>query len=151
MIWRCRTKRGRSVKAQAPLVSFYRARALGVVGPYLAVDLRDEGLAVLVVLLELANLLKLLGGKTLDPLDDLVHGQRVVIGGPERRQDGRPDLRLAGGLLRLAQDLFGLPSGLLGQPQALPGYLLSGLKTLPCYLLGSLQPLLGGPLEGPHA
>src|SRR5215217_2739102 len=60
------------------------------VGPYLAVDLRDEGLAVLVLLLELAHLLELLGGKALYPPGDLVHAQPIVIGGPQRAIDGGP-------------------------------------------------------------
>src|SRR5215211_8004549 len=68
-----------------------KALALGVlVGPYLAVDLLDEGLAVLVVLLELAHLLELLGGKALDPPGDLIDGQRVVVGGSKGAIDGAP-------------------------------------------------------------
>jgi hypothetical protein len=68
-----------------------KALALGVlVGPYLAVDLLDEGLAVLVVLLELAHLLELLGGKALDPPGNLRHGQLVVVRRSEHAQDGGP-------------------------------------------------------------
>src|SRR5215217_843564 len=60
------------------------------VGPYLAVDLRDEGLAVLVLLLELPNLIELLGGKALYPLGDLLHTQTIVVGGSKGAKDGAP-------------------------------------------------------------
>src|ERR671911_1135537 len=78
-----------------------------VVGPYLAVDLPDEGLAVLVALLELAHLPQLIGGEPLQPLGDLVDGQPVVVLGLQRAQDGGPQLRVPGGLLGPAQDLVG--------------------------------------------
>jgi hypothetical protein len=55
-------KKRTGVLVPALLVAFSKALALRVVGPYLAVDLLDQGLAVLVLLLELAHLLKLLGG-----------------------------------------------------------------------------------------
>src|ERR671911_1079187 len=103
------------------------------------------------VLLELTHLLKLLGGKALDPLGDLLHTQPFVVGGLKRSQHSGPQLRLAGNFLRLTKDLIGLLGCLLGYPQSLAGGLLGSLKPLPCNLLGCLEPLLGGPLEGPHA
>src|SRR5919107_6167372 len=103
------------------------------------------------VLLELAYLLKLLGGKALDPLGDLLHGQPFVVSGLKRSQHSGPQLRLAGNFLRLTKDLIGLLGGLLGYPKTMLGSLLGCPKPLPCYLLGGLEPLLGGPLEGPHA
>src|SRR5215213_2969463 len=112
-----------------PSASRSKALALGVVGPYLAIDLLEEGLAVLMVLLELAYLPQLLGGEILYPLGDLLHGQPFVVGGLKRSQHGGPQLSLAGNFLRLPKDLIGLLGGLLGY----------------------LKPLLGGPLEGPHA
>src|ERR687889_1336922 len=51
----------------------------------------------------------------------------------------------------MAKDILAPLCGLLGFPKTLAGGLLGGPKTLPCYLLGGLEPLLGGPLEGPHA
>src|ERR687897_784116 len=137
-------KKRTGVLVPALLLAFSKALALRVVGPYLAVDLLDQGLAVLVLLLELAHLLELLGGEALDPLGDLIDGQLVVVGGPKRAKNGGPKLGLAG-------DLLGPLGCLLGYPQALAGGLLGGPKTLPCYLLGDLEPLPGGPLEGPHA
>src|SRR5215204_2125693 len=135
-----------------PFSSRSRGFALGVVvGPYLAVDLLDEGLAVLVLLLELPNLLKLFGGKAFDSPGNLLDGQRIVVGGPKRAQHGGPKLRLAGGLFGLPEDVLGPLGGLLGYPKALTGGLLGGPKPLPCYLLGCLEALLGGPLEGTHA
>src|SRR5919112_4381914 len=104
-----------------------------------------------VLLLELTHLLKLLGGKALDPLGDLLHSQPFVVGGLKRSQHSGPQLRLAANFLRLTKNLIGLLGGLLGYPQSLAGGLLGSPKTLPCYLLGNLEPLLGGPLEGPHA
>ena len=70
-------------------VAFSKGFALGV-GPYLAVDLRDEGLAVLVLLLELPNLLELLGRKAVDPPGDLVHAQTIVVSGSKGAKDGGP-------------------------------------------------------------
>jgi hypothetical protein len=64
--------------------------SLGVVGPYLAVDLLDKSLAILMVLLELANLLKLLGGKAFDPPGNLRDTQLVVVRSPERAHNGGP-------------------------------------------------------------
>ena len=51
-------RKGRGISPAS--ASRSKALALGVVGPYLAVDLLEEGLAVLILLLELAHLLKLL-------------------------------------------------------------------------------------------
>src|SRR5215217_156430 len=83
-------EKGPGFKSQ-PLSSRSKALVLGVlVGPYLAVDLLDEGLAVLVVPLELAHLLELLGGKALDPPGNFRHGQLVVVRGPERAHNGGP-------------------------------------------------------------
>src|SRR5215216_7119148 len=90
------------------------------VGPYLAVDLLEEGLAVLVILLELTHLPQLLGGKAVDPLGDLLHGQPFVVGGLKRSQHSGPQLRLAGNFLRLTKNLIRLLGGLLGYPQSLP-------------------------------
>src|SRR5215208_746844 len=113
--------------------------SLGV-SPYLAVDLLDEGLAVLVVLLVLADLLELLDGKAVQPLGDLRYGQLIVVGGLQGTEDGDLELSFAGSLLRLAQYLIGLLRGLLSDPEPLP-----------CYLLGGLKPLPGGLLGRPHA
>src|SRR5215217_7088460 len=113
--------------------------SLGV-GPYLAVDLLDQGLAVLVLLLVLADLPELLDGKALQPLGDLRDGQLVVVGGLQRTEDGGFQLRLLCGFLGLPKDLIGLLCGLLSDPEPLPGYLLGGLKPLP-----------GGLLARPHA
>src|SRR5215212_10337413 len=104
-----------------PSASLSKGLASRVVGPYLAVDLLEEGLAVLVVLLELANLLKLLCGEALYPPGDLIDGQRVVVGGLKRAKDGGPKLGLAGGLLALAEDLVGLLGGILRYPETLLG------------------------------
>src|SRR5215213_1536168 len=134
-----------------PSASRSKALALGVVSPYLAVDLLEEGLAVLMVLLELAHLPQLLGREVLDPLGDLLHGQPFVVGGLKRSQHGGPQLSLAGDLLGLAHDVLGPLGGLLGYPKPLAGGLLGRSKPLPCCLLGGLKPLLGGPLEGPPA
>src|SRR5215213_1236883 len=134
-----------------PSASRSKALALGVVGPYLAIDLLEEGLAVLMVLLELAYLPQLLGGEILYPLGDLLHGQPFVVGGLKRSQHGGPQLSLAGNFLRLPKDLIGLLGGLLGYPKPLLGSLLGCPKPLPCNLLGCLKPLLGGPLEASHA
>jgi hypothetical protein len=51
--------------ASTPRPSALPSKGLALrVGPYLAVDLLDEGLTILVPLLELADLLELLGGET---------------------------------------------------------------------------------------
>src|SRR5215208_6645731 len=134
-----------------PSASRSKALALGVVGPYLAIDLLEEGLAVLMVLLELAYLPQLLGGEILYPLGDLLHPQPFVVGGLKRSQHGGPQLGLAGDLLGLPEDVLGPLGGLLGYPKTLTGGLLGRSKPLPCYLLGGLKLLLGGPLEGPHS
>src|SRR5215213_1565191 len=103
------------------------------------------------VLLELAHLPELLGREALDPLGDLRDGQLVVVGGLKGAKDGGPKLGLARDLLGLPEDVLGLLRGFLGYPKALAGGLLGGPKPLPCYLINCLEPLLGGPLEGPHA
>src|SRR5215211_5570432 len=113
---------------------------LGVLGPYLAVDLLDEGLAILILLLVLADLLKLLDCKAVELLHDVLYTQVLVVRGLQGTEDGGLKLLLPGGLLSTPQDLLGLLGGLLGYPEPLLGH-----------LLGSLQPLPGGPLEGPHA
>src|SRR5215217_2624437 len=106
------------------------------VGPYLAVNLLDQGLAVLVLLLVLADLPELLGGKALKPLGDLRDRQLVVVGGLKRTEDGDLELSFAGNLLGLPEDLIGVLCGLLSHPEPLPGYLLGGLQALPGGLLG---------------
>ena len=68
-----------------------KALDLGVlVGPYLAVDLLDKSLAILMVLLELAHLFELLGGEALDPLGDLRDAQPFVVGGLQCAKYGGP-------------------------------------------------------------
>src|SRR5215217_6936341 len=110
------------------------------VGPYLAVDLLDQGLPVLVLLLVLADLPKLLGGNALNPLGDLRDGELFVVSSLQRTEDGGFQLRLLCGLLGLPKDLIGLLCGILSDPEPLPGGLLGGLKPLP-----------GGLLARPHA
>src|SRR5215216_6678391 len=117
---------------------------LGVLGPYLAVDLLDEGLAILILLLVLADLLELLYRKAVELLNDVLYSQLLVVRGLQGTEDGGLKLRLPGGLLSPPQDLLGLLGGLLGYPEPLLGHLLGSLQSLPGYLLG-------GPLEGPHA
>src|SRR5215213_1813695 len=146
-----RSENRQVMKCSEPIRASSKALALRVVGPYLAVDLLDEGLAVLVLLLELAHLLELLGGQALDPPGNLLHGQPLVVGGLQGSQHGGPKLRLARDLLGLPKDVLGPLGCLLGYPKALAGGFFGGPKPLPCYLLGCLEPLLGGPLEGPHA
>src|SRR5215208_8140408 len=106
------------------------------VGPYLAVDLLDQGLAVLVPLLVLADLLELSDGEIVEPPCDLIDGQLFVIGGLQGTEDGGFQLRLLCGLLGVPKDLLGVLCGLLSDPEPLPGYLLGGLKPLPGGLLG---------------
>src|SRR5215207_9573257 len=113
---------------------------LRVLGPYLAVDLLDEGLAILILLLVLADLLELLDRKAVELLHDVLYSQVLVVHGLQGTEDGGLKLLLPGGLLSPPQDLLGLLGGLLGYPEPLVGH-----------LLGGLQSLLGGPLEGPHA
>src|SRR5215216_1542437 len=117
---------------------------LGVLGPDLAVDLLDEGLAILILLLVLADLLELLDRKAVELLHDVVYTQVLVVRGLQGTEDSGLKLRLPGGLLSPPQDLLGLLGGLLGYPEPLLGHLLGSLQSLPGYLLG-------GPLEGPHA
>src|SRR5215207_2771112 len=109
--------------------------SLGV-GPYLAVDLLDQGLAVLVLLLVLADLLELFDGKAIQPLGDLRYGQLIVVGCLQGTEDSDLELSFAGSLLGLPKDLIGLLCGLFSDPEPLPGYLLGGLKPLPGGLLG---------------
>src|SRR5918998_4766243 len=113
-------------------------------GLYLAVDLIDQGLAALVLLLELAHLLELLGGETVEPLGDLIDVQALVVGGLEGAVDGGPELGLARGLFGLPENLFGLLGGLFGDPKALLG----GLDALLRRLLGGPQTLPGVGGEG---
>src|SRR5215208_6921374 len=54
---------------------------LGVLGPYLAVDLLDEGLAILILLLVLADLLELLDRKAVELLHDVLYSQVLVVRG----------------------------------------------------------------------
>jgi hypothetical protein len=60
------------------------------VGPYLAVDLLDEGLTILVALLLLADLLELLVGEPDEPLGDLFDAQPIVVRGLQSAEDGGP-------------------------------------------------------------
>src|SRR5215208_7620512 len=117
------------------------------VGPYLAVDLLDQGLAVLVPLLVLADLLELSDGEIVEPPCDLIDGQLFVVGGLQRTEDGGFQLRLLCGLLGVPKDLLGVLCGLLSDPEPLSGYLLCGLQPLPCYLLSCLQALVGASLD----
>src|SRR5215213_3396593 len=78
--------KGPGLKSRPSVLPLKRL-SLGV-DSYLAVDLLDQGLAVLVPLLVLADLPELLGGKVLQPLGDLRNGQLVVVGGLQRTEDG---------------------------------------------------------------
>src|SRR5829696_3858656 len=91
------------------------------VGPYLAVDLLDQGLAVLVVLLVLADLLELFDGKAVQPLGDLRYGQFIVVHGLQGTENGDLKLSFAGSLLGLPEDLIGLLCSLLSYPETLTG------------------------------
>src|SRR5215218_1583181 len=71
---------GRSVKAPALGVSL-EGHWLGVLGPYRAVDLLDEGLAILILLLILADLLELLDCKAVELLHDVVYTQVLIVRG----------------------------------------------------------------------
>src|SRR5215207_9285492 len=97
---------------------------LRVLGPYLAVDLLDEGLAILILLLVLADLLELLDRKAVELLHDVLYSQVLVVRGLQGTEDGGLKLRLPGGLLGYPEPLLG---HLLGSLQSLPGYLLGGL------------------------
>src|SRR5215203_1382401 len=131
-------QKGPGLKSR-PSVLPSKRPSLGV-GPYLAIDLLDQGLAVLVLLLVLADFPELLDGKAVKPLGDLRDGQLVVVSSLQRTEDGGFDLRLLCGVLGLPEDLIGLLCGLLSDPEPLPGY-----------LLGGLQPLPGGLPGRPHA
>jgi hypothetical protein len=112
-----------------PSASPSKGRVLRVLGPYLAVYLLDEGLAVLVLFLVLADLLELLDGEAVESPGDLIDGQLLVGGSLQGGEDGCLALRPIGGLLGPVEDLLGYPQPLLG------------------YLLSRLQSLLGGPLD----
>src|SRR5215212_1467732 len=113
---------------------------LRVLGPYLAVDLLDEGLAILILLLVLADLLELLDREAVELLHDVVYSQVLVVRGLQDTEDGGFQLRLLCGFLGLPKDLLGLLGGLLSDPEPLPGGLLS-----------CLQALVGASLEGSRA
>src|SRR5215217_6272379 len=82
---------------------------LGVLGPNLAVDLLDEGLAILIL------------------LHDVLYSQVLVVRGLQCTEDGGLKLLLPGGLLSTPQDLLGLLGALPGYPEPLLGHLLGGL------------------------
>src|SRR5215208_4127406 len=103
----------------------------GVLGPNLAVDLLDEGLAILILLLVLADLLELLDRKAVELLHDVLYSQVLVVRGLQGTEDGGLKLLLPGGLLSPPQDLLGLLGGLLGYPEPLVGHLLGSLQSLP--------------------
>src|SRR5215207_295951 len=116
---------------------------LRVLGPYLAVDLLDEGLAILILLLVLADLLELLDRKAVELLHDVLYSQVLVVRGLQGTEDGGLKLRLPGGLLSPPQDLLGLLGGLLGYPEPLLSTLLGYLQHLLGSTLDRLQLLLG--------
>src|SRR5215210_31513 len=124
-----------------PLALLLKRLALRV-GPYLAVDPLDEGLAVLVLLLVLADHPELIGSETLEPLGDLLYVQLLVIGGLQRTENDGLLFGLPGRPLSLLQDFVGLLGGLLGHPETLPGYLLCCLEPLHGGLLGRPDALL---------
>src|SRR5215218_3861888 len=82
--------------------------ALRVLGPYLAINLLDEALAILVLLFVLPDLLKLLDGEADELLGDLRDGQPLVVPGLQGTEDGCLALHLLG--------LFVLPAALTLQP-----------------------------------
>src|SRR5215203_616013 len=133
--WR---RRGPERKSPVPRRFPLKGHWLGVLGPYLAVDLLDEGLAILILLLVLADLLELLYRKAVELLHDVLYSQLLVVRGLQGTEDGGLKRRLPGGLLSPPQDLLGLLGGLLGYPEPLLGYLLGSLQSLPGYLLGGL-------------
>src|SRR5215213_3001888 len=111
---------------------------LGVLGPYLAVDLLDEGLAILILLLVLADLLELLDRKAVELLHDVLYSQVLVVCGLQGAKDCGLKLRLPRGFLSPPQDLLSLLGDILGYPEPLLGSLLGSLQSLPGYLLGGL-------------
>src|SRR5918999_1646863 len=121
-LWR---RRGPGLLRLGPLLFPLKGLWLRVLGPNLAVDLLDEGLAILILLLVLADLLELLDRKAVELLHDVLYSQVLVVRGLQGTEVGDLKLLLPGGLLSPLQDLLGL--------------------------LGGLEALLGGPLEGPHA
>src|SRR5215203_232399 len=133
--WR---RRGPERKSPVPRRFPLKGHWLRVLGPYLAVHLLDEGLAILILLLVLADLLELLDRKGGELLQDVLHRQVLVGRGLQGTEDGGLKLRLPGGLLSSPQDLLGLLGGLLGYPEPLLRHLLGSLQSLPGYLLGGL-------------
>src|SRR5215207_6914502 len=83
---------------------------LRVLGPYLAVDLLDEGLAILILLLVLADLLELLDRKAVELLHDVLYSQVLVVRGLQGTEDGGLKLRLPGGLLSVRRRTFSVCS-----------------------------------------
>src|SRR5215211_682027 len=92
--WR---RRGPERKSPGPRRFPLKGLWLGVLGPYLAVDLLDEGLAILILLLVLADLLELLDRKAVELLHDVVYTQVLVVRGLQGTEDGGLKLRLPGG------------------------------------------------------
>src|SRR5215218_1107363 len=126
--WR---RRGSERKSPSPRRFPLKGLWLGVLGPYRAVDLLDEGLAILILLLVLADLLELLDRKAVELLHDVLYSQVLVVRGLQGTEDGGLKLRLPGGLLSAPQDLLGLLGGRLGYPEPLLGHLL-GSACSPC-------------------
>src|SRR5215217_6430441 len=133
--WR---RRGPERKSPGPRRFPLKGLWLGVLGPYLAVDLLGEGLAILILPLVLADRLELLDRKAVELLHDVLYTQVLVVRGLQGTEDGGLKLLLPGGLLSPPQDLLGLLGGLLGYPEPLVGHLLGSLQSLPGYLLGGL-------------
>src|SRR5215208_124841 len=134
---RCRS-RGPERKIPGPRRFPLKGNWLRVLRLYLAVDLLDEGLAILILLLVLADLLELLDRKAVELLHDVLYTQVLVVRGLQGTEDSGLKLRLPGGLLSPPQDLLGLLGGLLGYPEPLLGHLLGSLQFLAGYLLGGL-------------
>src|SRR5215203_2573035 len=133
--WR---RRGPERKSPGPRCFPLKGHWLGVLDPYLAVDLLYERLAILILLLVLADLLELLNRKAFELLHDVVYSQVLVVRGLQGTEDGGLKLRLPGGLLSPPQNLLGLLGSLLGGPEPLLRHLLGSLQSLPGYLLGGL-------------
>src|SRR5215208_185974 len=144
-------RRGPERKSPGPRLPPLKGLWLRVPGPYLAVDLLDEGLAILILLLVLAELLELLNRKAVELLHDVLYSQVLVVRGLQCTEDGGLKLLLPGGLLSTPQYLLGLLGALPGYPEPLLGHLLGSLQSLPGYLLGGLQALPGCPLARPRA
>src|SRR5215204_6032326 len=131
-------RRGPERKSPGPRRCPLKGHWLRVLRPYLAVDLLDEGLAILIPLLVLADLLELLDRKAVELLHDVLYSQLLVVRGLQGTEDGGLNLRLPGDLLSPPQDLLGYPEPLLGYPEPLLRHLLGSLQSLPGYLLGGL-------------